>query len=55
MSPAVWVVPLTFAVSTAGYPATLGYPSFHDAHWDPLWAACSDHDVVLSIHLGHQP
>jgi predicted TIM-barrel fold metal-dependent hydrolase len=33
-------------------PATLGYPSFHNAHWDPLWTACSDHDVVLSIHLG---
>jgi predicted TIM-barrel fold metal-dependent hydrolase len=33
-------------------PATLGYPSFHNPHWDPLWAACSDHDVVLSIHLG---
>jgi predicted TIM-barrel fold metal-dependent hydrolase len=33
-------------------PATLGYPSFHNAHWDPLWTACSDHNVVLSIHLG---
>ncbi|MCU1397756.1 MAG: amidohydrolase [Acidimicrobiales bacterium] len=33
-------------------PATLGYPSFHSAHWDPLWTACSDNDVVLSIHLG---
>ncbi len=33
-------------------PAALGYPSFHDAHWDPLWTACTDHDVVLSIHLG---
>ncbi len=33
-------------------PATLGYPSFHDAHWDPLWAACCDHSVVVSIHLG---
>ncbi|MCU1392452.1 MAG: amidohydrolase 2 [Ilumatobacteraceae bacterium] len=33
-------------------PATLGYPSFHSPHWDPLWTACSDHDVVLSIHLG---
>jgi predicted TIM-barrel fold metal-dependent hydrolase len=33
-------------------PATLGYPSFHSAHWDPLWAACSDNGVVLSIHLG---
>lgn len=33
-------------------PSTLGYPSFHNAHWDPLWEACSDNDVVLSIHLG---
>ena len=33
-------------------PATLGYPSFHSPHWDPLWAACSDNQVVLSIHLG---
>jgi predicted TIM-barrel fold metal-dependent hydrolase len=33
-------------------PATLGYPSFHDAHWDPLWKAVCDEDVVLSIHLG---
>ncbi len=33
-------------------PATLGYPSFHDPHWDPLWKALCDEDVVLSIHLG---
>src|SRR4051794_39985358 len=33
-------------------PATLGYPSFHAAHWDPLWTACCDHSVVVSIHLG---
>ncbi|MFL6206085.1 MAG: amidohydrolase family protein [Acidimicrobiales bacterium] len=33
-------------------PFTLGYPSFHDEHWDPLWRACVDEDVVLSIHLG---
>ena len=33
-------------------PAALGYPSFHSAHWDPLWKACCDHDVVVSIHLG---
>ena len=23
-------------------PAALGYPSFHDDHWDPLWQACVD-------------
>ncbi len=33
-------------------PAALGYPSFHDAHWDPVWQACCDNDVVVSVHLG---
>jgi predicted TIM-barrel fold metal-dependent hydrolase len=33
-------------------PATLGFPSFHDASWDPLWQAVCDEGVVLSIHLG---
>jgi predicted TIM-barrel fold metal-dependent hydrolase len=33
-------------------PATLGYPSFHNEHWDPLWQALVDTDTVLSIHLG---
>jgi predicted TIM-barrel fold metal-dependent hydrolase len=33
-------------------PATLGLPSFHDAHWDPMWRALVDHDVVLNVHLG---
>ncbi len=33
-------------------PATLGYPSFHSPHWDPLWRALVEENVVLSIHLG---
>ncbi|GGV35772.1 amidohydrolase [Actinomadura cremea] len=33
-------------------PATLGYPSFHDEYWDPLWKAVCDENVVVSIHLG---
>lgn len=33
-------------------PASLGFPSFHDEHWDPLWTALCDEGVVLSIHLG---
>jgi predicted TIM-barrel fold metal-dependent hydrolase len=33
-------------------PAALGYPSFHDEHWDPLWKALVEENVVLSIHLG---
>jgi predicted TIM-barrel fold metal-dependent hydrolase len=33
-------------------PAALGYPSFHDDYWDPVWEACVDTATVLSIHLG---
>jgi predicted TIM-barrel fold metal-dependent hydrolase len=33
-------------------PAALGYPSFHDDYWDPVWNACCDTATVLSIHLG---
>ncbi len=33
-------------------PHKLGYPSFHDPHWDPLWRACCEEEVVVSIHLG---
>jgi len=33
-------------------PAELGYPSFHDAHWDPMWKALVDEQVVVNIHLG---
>jgi predicted TIM-barrel fold metal-dependent hydrolase len=33
-------------------PHTLGLPSFHSDHWDPLWQALVDTDTVLSIHLG---
>jgi predicted TIM-barrel fold metal-dependent hydrolase len=33
-------------------PSTLGYPSFHSDHWDPLWQACVDTGTVVSIHLG---
>ena len=33
-------------------PAALGYPSFHDAWWDPLWTSLCDEQFVLSIHLG---
>ncbi len=33
-------------------PAALGFPSFHDDYWDPLWRALCDEQVVLSVHLG---
>ena len=33
-------------------PAALGLPSFHDAHWDPVWRALVDEGTVLNVHLG---
>lgn len=30
----------------------LGYPSFHDPYWNPLWRALSDTNTVLSVHIG---
>ncbi|MET7767860.1 amidohydrolase family protein [Nocardia sp. NPDC005366] len=33
-------------------PAALGYPSFHDPYWNPLWQALVDTDTVLSVHIG---
>jgi predicted TIM-barrel fold metal-dependent hydrolase len=33
-------------------PHTLGYPSFHNEFWNPLWEALVDTSTVLSIHLG---
>jgi predicted TIM-barrel fold metal-dependent hydrolase len=33
-------------------PATLGLPSFHSEHWDPMWRALVDTGSVLNVHLG---
>ncbi|MBX7434201.1 amidohydrolase [Mycobacterium sp. Y57] len=33
-------------------PAAMGYPSFHDDYWTPLWKALVDTGTVLSVHIG---
>lgn len=33
-------------------PATLGLPSFHDEHWDPMWRALVEEGTILNVHLG---
>jgi len=33
-------------------PVELGYPSFHDAHWDPMWRALVEEGTILNVHLG---
>ena len=33
-------------------PAAMGYPSFHDDYWKPLWDALCDTDTVMNVHIG---
>lgn len=33
-------------------PAALGYPSFHDDYWTPLWEALVDTETVMNVHIG---
>src|SRR5580658_10040903 len=40
------------AVTFSENPEKLGYPSLHNEHWDPFWAACADEGTVVCMHLG---
>src|SRR5438270_6321786 len=40
------------AVTFSENPSKLGYPSIHDAHWDPFWKACEDEGTVICMHIG---
>ena len=40
------------AVSFTESPHTLGLPSFHTGHWDPILAAAQDADLPLCLHFG---
>ncbi|SEA36125.1 MULTISPECIES: amidohydrolase family protein [unclassified Mycobacterium] len=33
-------------------PAAMGYPSFHDPYWNPLWEALCDTGTVMNVHIG---
>ncbi|WP_334143773.1 amidohydrolase family protein [Rhabdothermincola sp.] len=40
------------AVTFSENPEKLGYPSFHNPHWDPFWAACEETETVVCLHIG---
>jgi predicted TIM-barrel fold metal-dependent hydrolase len=40
------------AVTFSENPEKLGYPSFHNEHWDPFWTACADEGTVVCLHIG---
>jgi predicted TIM-barrel fold metal-dependent hydrolase len=33
-------------------PAAMGYPSFHNEYWKPLWEALCDTGTVMNVHIG---
>ncbi len=33
-------------------PAAMGYPSFHNEFWNPLWKALCDTNTVMNVHIG---
>ncbi len=40
------------ALSFSDNPTVHGFPSIHSEHWDPVWKACADNDVVICCHIG---
>lgn len=42
------------AVNTPRFPGIeANQPPYIDPFWEPFWAACADHDLTVSIHIGH--
>lgn len=39
-------------ISFLDSPVSKGLPSVHSDHWDPLWKAMVDNNMVISIHIG---
>jgi predicted TIM-barrel fold metal-dependent hydrolase len=40
------------AISMPEMPHLLGLPTYQSDYWDPFWAAVSDEDVVVCLHIG---
>ncbi len=40
------------AVTFSENPEKLGWPSFHNEHWDPFWKAVSDTGTIVCLHIG---
>jgi predicted TIM-barrel fold metal-dependent hydrolase len=40
------------SISFLEAPHAQGFPSFLSGHWDPMLKAISDHNMVLSLHIG---
>jgi predicted TIM-barrel fold metal-dependent hydrolase len=41
-----------YSLTFSANPFDLGLPSLYSDHWDPLWQACVDEGVIVSMHIG---
>jgi len=39
-------------VSLPDNPIALGYKSFHDPAWEPVWQVCSEENITICLHIG---
>jgi predicted TIM-barrel fold metal-dependent hydrolase len=42
----------TTSIAFTEGPAKLGLPSLYSGEWDPLWAACEEAGLTVSMHIG---
>jgi predicted TIM-barrel fold metal-dependent hydrolase len=42
----------TTSIAFTEGPAKLGLPSLYSGAWDPLWEACAEADLTVSMHIG---
>jgi predicted TIM-barrel fold metal-dependent hydrolase len=40
------------AIAFPDNPYRCGFPSIHDAYWDPMWKALNDYRMVINCHIG---
>ncbi len=40
------------AITFPDTPSGLGYPSIHDAYWEPIWRACNETGTIVCVHIG---
>ena len=47
-----WARSSARALTFTENPAAMGYPSFHNEYWNPLWKALCDTNTVMNVHIG---
>ncbi|RLU03156.1 MAG: amidohydrolase [Ketobacter sp.] len=40
------------SVTLSENPTRIGLPSIHNAYWEPMWKALTDHNIAICLHIG---